>query len=359
MPSHHIDYSSDNDMSVPTTPSKRSTRLSNRNQRSATTPDLSTSSSPRSTTTRRLTRARVSGDTSNDPSARSSAPTRRQRTTRSSASSSNSSSPDKVASTSSRQTTPRRPTATTPRRASSRLRPNTDKEESTSEDGESENSAPLHKSNHPTMSLALEPSDDAADEEEEMDIQNTESETGDGKSVGMETDGDEAEEEDVEMDEEDEELAEEGDEEEEEEEEEFSSDEEFYGTMQPSSQPLTKRQRAKLTGGMEEELLELPQESKRRVMTEEEIALKRSENTRRRKFQTMKKLEQEQMDTINRLLKKQASKRSRKDEVEQDQNPQDDNVIPPTMIRTTVSPGDIKVSFPVDCEPLKREKLQT
>ncbi|KAJ1657519.1 INO80 complex subunit B, partial [Dispira simplex] len=330
MPSHRIDYSSDNDMDVSTTPSKRSTRLSNRNQHSTTTPDPSTASSPRpsirSTSTRRLTRARVSDDTSHDPSPRSSTSTRRQRTTRSSASSSNASSPEKVAPTPTRQTTPRKPTATTPRRASSRLRPNADKDEFTSEEGESENSAPLRKANHHGTSLALESSDDAAEEDEIMGVQHTESETGEGKSVRMETDEDEAEQEDVDMDEEEEaeDLIEEGEEEEgeddnvnEEEEEIFSSDEESFGIMQPSSQPLTKRQRAKLTGGMEEELLELPQESKRRVMTEDEIALKRSENTRRRKFQTMKKLEQEQMDTINRLLKKQASKRSRKDEMDQ------------------------------------------
>ncbi|KAJ1659981.1 INO80 complex subunit B, partial [Dispira simplex] len=328
MPSHRIDYSSDNDMDVSTTPSKRSTRFSNRNQHPTTTPDPSTASSPRpsirSTSTRRLTRARVSDDTSHDPSPRSSASTRRQRTTRSSASSSNASSPEKVAPPPTRQTTPRKSTATTPRRASSRLRSNADKDEFTSEEGESENSAPLRKAIHHGTSLALESSDDAAEEDEVMGVQHTESETGEGKSVGMETDEDEAEQEDVDMDEEEEaeDLIEEGEEEdnvneEEEEEDIFSSDEESFGIMQPSSQPLTKRQRAKLTGDMEEELLELPQESKRRVMTEDEIALKRSENTRRRKFQTMKKLEQEQMDTINRLLKKQASKRSRKDEMDQ------------------------------------------
>lgn len=45
------------------------------------------------------------------------------------------------------------------------------------------------------------------------------------------------------------------------------------------------------------------------MQTEEEMALKRSEITRRRKNQSAQRAEQDKLETINRLLKKQAGKR--------------------------------------------------
>ncbi|KAJ1974850.1 INO80 complex subunit B [Dimargaris xerosporica] len=110
---------------------------------------------------------------------------------------------------------------------------------------------------------------------------------------------------------------------------------------------MTKRQRAMVSSDRKEELLELPQESKRKNLTEEEIALRRSENTRRRKFQSMKRMEQDQADTINRLLKKQASKRSKKDDADQEASA-NETVEPPTDIRLTVRPDCTYLQLPPD-----------
>ncbi|KAI9287662.1 PAPA-1-like conserved region-domain-containing protein [Umbelopsis sp. AD052] len=75
------------------------------------------------------------------------------------------------------------------------------------------------------------------------------------------------------------------------------------------NRPLTKRQRAKLNDGAEEDYLELPMDSgKKKHLTVEEQALRRSEVARRRKNQSIQRAEKDKADTINRLLKKQASK---------------------------------------------------
>ncbi|KAK9259483.1 PAPA-1-like conserved region-domain-containing protein, partial [Lipomyces tetrasporus] len=75
---------------------------------------------------------------------------------------------------------------------------------------------------------------------------------------------------------------------------------------------LTERQRARL---MDEtlELQELPNEgTKKKIFTEDELMLRRTETARRRKNLSEKRREEEKMDTINRLLKKQAPKRKGK-----------------------------------------------
>ncbi|KAI8605900.1 hypothetical protein EDD21DRAFT_298860 [Dissophora ornata] len=76
---------------------------------------------------------------------------------------------------------------------------------------------------------------------------------------------------------------------------------------------LTKRQRSKLdVHDVSLELFELPvSSSRKRHQTEEELALKKSEITRRRMNQSAQRAEQEKMETINRLLKKQAGKRKK------------------------------------------------
>ncbi|WBW74476.1 Ino80 complex subunit Ies2 [Schizosaccharomyces osmophilus] len=77
------------------------------------------------------------------------------------------------------------------------------------------------------------------------------------------------------------------------------------------SSRMTKRQRALqgvLGEGEEDDMLELPPEtSGRKKLTDEEMALRRVENARRRKNQSEKKLEEEKMETINRLLKRQSN----------------------------------------------------
>ncbi|ORX73621.1 hypothetical protein DL89DRAFT_253575 [Linderina pennispora] len=68
---------------------------------------------------------------------------------------------------------------------------------------------------------------------------------------------------------------------------------------------------------MTEELMELPTEAKKTKFSVEEMALRKSEQARRRKFQSMQREEQLKNDTINRLLNKQTSKgRNKVDEPE-------------------------------------------
>ncbi|CAG8467619.1 5220_t:CDS:2 [Ambispora gerdemannii] len=84
---------------------------------------------------------------------------------------------------------------------------------------------------------------------------------------------------------------------------------------------LTKRQRAKLNEEYQHDLLELPMEpTRKKHLTEEEIALRKSETARRRKHQSIQRAEQDKMDTINRLLKKQNTKRRSKEQEDTDLN---------------------------------------
>lgn len=73
----------------------------------------------------------------------------------------------------------------------------------------------------------------------------------------------------------------------------------------------TARQKAKETGAVDHlEFLPIDKNSKAKPeLTAEEAALRKSENARKRKNQTEKKLDEEKQETINRLLNKQASKR--------------------------------------------------
>ncbi|KAL1999962.1 hypothetical protein VTN02DRAFT_3735 [Thermoascus thermophilus] len=108
---------------------------------------------------------------------------------------------------------------------------------------------------------------------------------------------------------EDEELEEE-DEEDEDEEDDDDDDEATPATGSRGSTPdlsrMTKRQRGSLGG----DFLQLPMEPQvKKHLTAEEHAMRRAEMARRRKNLSEKRNEEEKMDTINRLLKKQAPKR--------------------------------------------------
>ncbi|KAI9741203.1 MAG: hypothetical protein M1834_002916 [Cirrosporium novae-zelandiae] len=115
------------------------------------------------------------------------------------------------------------------------------------------------------------------------------------------------------VEEDDEEMVDEGmeevpdDEEIEEEVDADSDDETGTGTSTPDYAKLTKRQRGK---GDEGAFLALPMEPQvKKHLTAEEHAMRRAEMARRRKNLSEKRNEEEKMDTINRLLKKQAPKR--------------------------------------------------
>ncbi|KAJ2787019.1 hypothetical protein GGI15_001066 [Coemansia interrupta] len=86
----------------------------------------------------------------------------------------------------------------------------------------------------------------------------------------------------------------------------LSDDEEGSGTAAVTN--LTRRQRSKLTSDYDEELIELPLDARRSRLSVEEAALIKSEQARRRKFQSQQRAERIKNDTINRLLNKQTSK---------------------------------------------------
>ncbi|KAL8768148.1 MAG: hypothetical protein Q9209_005539 [Squamulea sp. 1 TL-2023] len=78
----------------------------------------------------------------------------------------------------------------------------------------------------------------------------------------------------------------------------------------PDMSKMTKRQRSRLDQVMGSDFLQLPMEPQiKKHLTAEEHAMRRSEMARRRKNLSEKRNEEEKLDTINRLLKKQAPKR--------------------------------------------------
>ncbi|EUC46587.1 hypothetical protein COCMIDRAFT_92425 [Bipolaris oryzae ATCC 44560] len=95
--------------------------------------------------------------------------------------------------------------------------------------------------------------------------------------------------------------------------EEMDSDEELSRDQTPDVTKMTKRQRALVNDDTDGGLLALSNEAqKKKHLTAEEHAMRRAEMARRRKNLSEKRNEEEKLDTINRLLKKQPPKRGRK-----------------------------------------------
>ncbi|AOA62638.1 INO80 chromatin remodeling complex subunit [Komagataella phaffii CBS 7435] len=147
--------------------------------------------------------------------------------------------------------------------------------------------------------------------------------------------------------------------EEEEVEEEDDDDDDNFETPQlgePTDvSKMTERQRAKFLEQEEpQSFLELPTNKKKKELTEEEILLKREENSRKRKNFNERRLEEEKRDTLNKLLKKRASKvRSKKslDEFDDDENevskrlnrPRRPQLVHPALSRWTCTSKDEQV----------------
>ncbi|KFY82412.1 hypothetical protein V498_08593, partial [Pseudogymnoascus sp. VKM F-4517 (FW-2822)] len=146
---------------------------------------------------------------------------------------------------------------------------------------------------------------DPSDDEELSDLESDVEEDEETMQVPADEDV-EGEDEEIEVEEE------EGDEEEEEEEDELDSDDEAGGGSRgstPDLSKLTKRQRARLDESGGGHLLALPDEVQvKKHLTAEEHAMRRAEMARRRKNLSEKRNEEEKMETINKLLKKQAPK---------------------------------------------------
>ncbi|KAI8909936.1 hypothetical protein DFJ77DRAFT_111458 [Powellomyces hirtus] len=123
------------------------------------------------------------------------------------------------------------------------------------------------------------------------------------------------------------------------------------------SKKMTARQRAMVAREAGEDVAEemfsdLPDEraSKRKIFTEEEMALRKSETARRRKHQAHARAEEAKHATIQKLLTKQVNKKKTKDE---DTSPMKEDV-DPTQIRYIQTSQMSTLSFPqhlLDSEP--------
>ncbi|KAG4410547.1 hypothetical protein IFR04_016315, partial [Cadophora malorum] len=147
--------------------------------------------------------------------------------------------------------------------------------------------------------------EDASDDEELSELDSDLAEEVE-EEEGMQT----GNEEDAEGEEEEIEVEEEGDEEED---DSLDSDDETPAGGSRASTPdlnkLTKRQRARFEESDGGHLLALPDEVQvKKHLTAEEHAMRRAEMARRRKNLSEKRNEEEKLETINKLLKKQAPK---------------------------------------------------
>ncbi|RGP66465.1 hypothetical protein FLONG3_8902 [Fusarium longipes] len=126
----------------------------------------------------------------------------------------------------------------------------------------------------------------------------------------MADDGDEdAEGEEIEV------AGQEGDEDEDEEEEEEDDEDDEEGNPDESIDltKMTKRQRARFEDENEHQYMKLSDEVQaKKVFTAEELSMRRQEMARRRRNLSEKRNEEVKMETINKLLKKQAPKVNRK-----------------------------------------------
>lgn len=115
---------------------------------------------------------------------------------------------------------------------------------------------------------------------------------------------------------------------------------------------MTKRQR----GNLGNDFLQLPMEPQiKKHLTAEERAMRRTEMARRRKNLSEKRNEEEKMDTINRLLRKQAPKRRGRipaAEAAENAAADQETAVPeyepvdPTMVRFVSGRGGSKVAVP-------------
>ncbi|OJD17921.1 hypothetical protein AJ78_02026 [Emergomyces pasteurianus Ep9510] len=123
----------------------------------------------------------------------------------------------------------------------------------------------------------------------------------------------------------------------------------------PDVTKMTKRQRGRMELGGD--FLQLPMEPQvKKHLTAEEHAMRRAEMARRRKNLSEKRNEEEKMDTINKLLKKQAPKRRGKisaaetaaggDTTPRTQDPQEPEKPDPIMIRYVSNRNGCRVGVP-------------
>ncbi|KAF2741037.1 hypothetical protein EJ04DRAFT_112638 [Polyplosphaeria fusca] len=127
------------------------------------------------------------------------------------------------------------------------------------------------------------------------------------------------------------------------------------GSMSRSHTPdlskMTRRQRALVNEDSDGALLALSNEAqKKKHLTAEEHAMRRAEMARRRKNLSEKRNEEEKMDTINRLLKKQPPKRGRRVIQDLADSGQEDEPevekAPPLYVRYTQNASGAQLAIP-------------
>ncbi|KAL1628905.1 hypothetical protein SLS54_001594 [Diplodia seriata] len=119
----------------------------------------------------------------------------------------------------------------------------------------------------------------------------------------------------------------------------------------PDLSKLTRRQRAAFET-YEGELISLSNEAqKKKHLTAEEHAMRRAEMARRRKNLSEKRNEEEKMDTINRLLKKQAPKRRGKAQIDADaagEDQEEEERAPALWVRYIQTAENSQIAVPYD-----------
>ncbi|KAM7183506.1 PAPA-1-like conserved region domain containing protein [Naviculisporaceae sp. PSN 640] len=212
---------------------------------------------------------------------------------------------------------------------------------------------PVPKSSKPTTTSSTTAAKFIVNDDDDDELSELESEPEDVTGIVQASPGDgeedaEGEEEDVDAEGEEIEVADEDGEGEEE--EELDSDDEGVGSRgdTPDLTKLTARQRAKL-GDVSHEYMKLSDEVQaKKVFTAEELSMRRAEMARRRRNLSEKRNEEVKMETINKLLKKQAPKTNRRNAIlAGDETPNEEPArADPTFIRWVSTKEGSRVAVP-------------
>ncbi|KZT06842.1 uncharacterized protein LAESUDRAFT_139767 [Laetiporus sulphureus 93-53] len=154
---------------------------------------------------------------------------------------------------------------------------------------------------------------------------------------------------DIESEEEDEVESEDEEEEEDEEDDDQSTRSASVATSGTASRTLTARQAvlANVVDSSHVSLGERHHPRRRKQLTEMEIALKREETARKRKNLSEKKLEDEKMETINRLLKKQSRGKGRRNALSTAEDKPTPLASTANLADVDAEDGDVAASEPV------------
>ncbi|KAI1300798.1 PAPA-1-like conserved region-domain-containing protein [Xylaria venustula] len=206
-------------------------------------------------------------------------------------------------------------------------------------------SKPPKKSNNsrsrgakPTVSKATAAHAKDSDDEELSELESDADEIQDTVKVGGGDDED-AEGEDEEIEEP--EAAEEDD---------LGSDEDGSQAETPDLTKMTKRQRARFEENGDAALMKLSDEVQaKKHFTAEELSMRRAEMARRRRNLSEKRNEEVKMETINKLLKKQAPKTKGKSQAGMESTPDAEGYKPsPTFVRWVSNKDGNRVAVPVE-----------